>query len=446
MNLYNEKLFNQIINVHYSTDFSSIDRIYPPFFVWDENNKNQIEKYFKKMRRACSEFDLYIHFPYCQEKCAFCRHCSAVPSSEAKYDEYLDYLALEIEKYGKFFNKPQIGHIYFGGGTPTLFDLERVCELLKNNFSLLPGFQFNVESTFSFLDKEKIYNLKNLGVTRLVLGVQSFDQSVLRQVKRTQTREYFDQIFAFAREAGIATINAELMGGLPGQTYESFISDLQHLLDLECDSIHIYSYMQTLKTPLGKIGENKVDNNLKIKMINDGEALLEKNNYKFFGDDYSRQRVDRNLSISRVNRLGVGKLSLGLSAVGYLPAQNWQTLSYINTVDLQKYHNLLSNDLFPVEKYYSLDKDEAMRSLLISNLRMLDRQELSPKLINYLQRRYSKELGKIKEACPILDDSEKLVVRDWLVYSKYLYSRSVLKKCAKIIKRDYPDISDEITI
>jgi len=446
MNQYNEKFFNQIINVHYSTDYSSIDRIYPPFFVWEENKKNQIEKYFKKMRKACSEFDLYIHFPYCQEKCAFCWHCSSVPSSPELYDKYLDYLDKEITQYGKFFDKPRIGHVYFGGGTPTLFNLKLVCQSLKKNFSLQPDFQFNVESTFSFLDKEKINKLKNLGVTRLVLGVQSFDQAVLRQVKRTQTREYFDQVFNWARAAGIATINAELMGGLPGQTYESFMSDLQHLLDLDCDSVHIYSYMQTVKTPLGKTGANKVDNELKIKMINDGEALLEKNNYKFFGDDYSRQRADRNLSISRVNRLGVGKLSLGLSAVGYITAQNWQTLSYINSVDLQKYQDYLQKNLFPVEKYYFLDKDETMRSLLISNLRMLDRQELSPELINYLQHRYRQELEKIKEACPILDDSDKLVVRDWLVYSKYLYSRPVLKKCMKIIKRDYSDISDEITI
>lgn len=446
MNIYNENLFNQIINVHYSTDFSSIDRIYPPFFIWQVNNKNQVEKYFKKMRRVCQDFDLYIHFPYCQEKCAFCRHCSSVPANEEKYNEYLDYLEIEIIKYAKFFDKPKIGHIYFGGGTPTLFNLERVYKILQENFNLQVGYQFNIESTFSYLDQTKINNLKNLGVTRLVLGVQSFDQTVLKNVKRTQAKEYFSQVFVWAREAGISTINVELMGGLPGQTYDSFMSDLEYLISLDCDSIHIYSYMQTEKTPLGIAGNNRVDNDLKIKMITDGEALLEKNNYKFFGDDYSRVRQDRNLSISRIGRLGVGKLSLGVSAVGYIPASNWETLSYINTVNTNKYQTFLTQDLFPVEKFYFLDRDETMRSLLISNLRMLDRQELSPELTNYLYRRYCKELEKIKEACSVVDDKEKLLVRDWLVYSKYLYSKKVLKSCAKIIKQDYPDTPNSITI
>lgn len=438
------KLFNQIINVHYSTDFSSIDRIYPPFFVWDNNEKNKIEKFFRKMRKTCGEYDLYIHFPYCQEKCAFCRHCSSVPSNENKLVEYLIYLEKEITKYGDFFSRPRLGHIYFGGGTPTLLDLEKVMLMLREKFTILPNHQLNIESTFSYLDLDKIKKLKSLGITRLVLGAQSFDQSVLSQINRTQTKEYFKQVYDWAREVGIETINVELMGGLPGQTYESFISDLEYLINLKVDSIHIYSYMQTVKTPLGKSGENKVDNDLKIKMIEDGEKILEKSGYHYYGDDYSRQREGRNLSISRVNRLGVGKLALGLSAAGYIPSPKWQTLSYINTTDLVKYLELLDKNLFPVEKFYFLDKDESLRSLLISNLRMLDRKVLDKKIVNYLYRRFKKELGLIKKECEVIDDEDQFLVKDWLVNSKYLYSKKVLKKCVKIIARDFPEVSEEI--
>jgi len=440
----NKKLFNQIINVHYSTDFSSIDRIYPPFFVWDKNEKNLIEKYFKRMRRKCDEFDLYIHFPYCQEKCAFCRHCSSVASDQSRFDEYLIFLEKEIIKYGEYFSRPQIGHIYFGGGTPTLFNLEKVIHLLNENFTVLSGFQLNIESTFAYLDFDKIKKLKTLGITRLVLGVQSFDQVVLKKINRTQTREYFKQVYDWSREIGIETVNVELMGGLPGQTYESFMMDLNYLINLKVDSIHIYSYMQTPKTPLGKIGENKVDNELKIKMISDGEKLLAENDYHYYGDDYSRKRADRNLSISRVNRLGIGKLALGISASGYIPSKNWQVLSYINTIDLSKYKALLHENKFPVDKFYNSNKDEAMRSLLISNLRMLDRKNLDGKLVKYLYRKFRKEIALIKKECEVIDDDNQLLVKDWLVNSKYLYSKKILKKCMKIIERDFPNVSDEI--
>lgn len=331
------KFFTQIVNVHYSTDYSSIDRIYPPTFAWTKNKDEKVKKYFIKARKHDQVFDLYIHFPYCIEKCWFCRHCSWEKKNDDQLDDYLEYLKKEIDLYSDFFKKPKIGHIYFGGGTPTLFNLEKLKNFLEEKFLLLPEHQLNVESTFSWLDKNKIESLKRTGVNRLVLGVQSFDKQVLKQVNRTQTKEHFIEVVRLARAAGIKSLNAELMGGLPGQTYESFMADLNFLIESELDSIHIYSYMQTPKTVLGQRNEFRVDNELKIKMIKDGEALLEKKGYFYYGDDYARKSENRNASMGRLGRLGIGKLALGVSATGFTILKNWQTVSYLNTVDLFEY-------------------------------------------------------------------------------------------------------------
>ncbi|MDO8260293.1 MAG: hypothetical protein Q7T50_02200, partial [Candidatus Magasanikbacteria bacterium] len=96
------------------------------------------------------------------------------------------------------------------------------------------------------------------------------------------------------------------------------------------------------------------------------------------------------------------------------------------------------------EKFYFLDKDESLRSLLISNLRMLDRKSIDEKLSKYLINRFKKELALIKKECEVIDNDEQFLVKDWLVNSKYLYSKKVLKKCEKIIARDFPGASEEI--
>jgi oxygen-independent coproporphyrinogen-3 oxidase len=274
--------------------------------------------------------------------------------------------------------------------------------------------------------------------------VQSFDSNVLKKINRTQTKEYFERIYKLARGLEIETINVELMGGLPGQTYESFMSDLNYLINLDVDSIHIYSYMQTPQTPLGKIGHNKVDNDLKIKMIQDGEKLLEEHDYEYYGDDYSRKRKNRNLSISRINRLGVGKLALGVSAAGFIPSQNWQMLAYLNLTDLKAYFQELEKDNFPIDKFYFFKKDETFRALLINNLRMLDSQDVDERLIRYLKKKFKKELDLIKEKCEVLETTEKLIVKDWLFNSKYLYSPKILKKCQRKINEEFSHISDRI--
>lgn len=438
-----EKLdfFSKITNVHYSTDYSSIDRIYPPFFIWTENTRNKIKKYFKKMKKGYEEFDLYIHFPYCEEKCWFCRHCSCVVEDKTQFDDYLKYLDKEINLYSQLFKKPKIGHIYLGGGTPTLFNLEKVINKLREKFKLLPSHQLNVESTFSCLNEEKIKTLKEIGVERLVLGVQSFDRQVLEKINRTQDKKYFEEIYRITRRIGIKSINAELMGGLPGQSYKSFMSDLDYLIDLGLDSVHIYSYMQTPKTVLGKKGEFKVDNELKTRMIRDGEKLLEKAGYRYYGDDYSRKAEHRNQSIYRAGRIGVGKISLGVSAVGFVPSRKGTMIVYLNNYSIENYKNMLDKNKFPVMKYYYLNEEESWRAFIINHLRMLDLNLFDEDFEKILYSKFKEEFNDLLSVCRVDKKNNKLIVKDWLVNSKFFYSPKVLNQCKKIIEKKYNEQS-----
>jgi len=442
---YNSRtdFYQKIANVNYCTDYSGMDSMYPPIFVWKEDKENKVLNLLQQKRINLYQdfiFNLYIHFPYCEQKCLFCRQYSCVPKNKSEFNKYLISLFKEIRLYSNLFKKPKIGNIYFGSGTPTLFDLKRIIEAIKKNFIIISGYQFNVESTFNCLNYQKLKTLKNIGVNRLVLGVQSFDKKVIKIINREQNKRKFCDIFKKARQIRIRTINVELICGLPKQTLNSFIKDLQYIINLSPDSIHIYSYLQTSLTILGKRGYPDRNSNLKREMKEKGIILLEKNGYHFYGDDFAKKSIHRNASFSEDNPSNFGGvIAFGQSSVSRLSMIDGTSLKYINVFDLDKYENCLKNDKLPVKKYYLLDKKEKIRAHVIQSIkyRGLDLNNFSKKFKIDFLKEFSKELKILQDLNKVKIKNRKIRINEWVVFSKAFYSEKILTRCKKIISEKY---------
>lgn len=104
----------------------------------------------------------------------------------------------------------------------------------------------------------------------------------------------------------------------------------------------------------------------------------------------------------------------------------------------------MDKKIFPVAKYYFLDEDEVLRSLVINNLRFFDLSIVDDRLKQQLRHKFKKEFEKLRKTCKVKEGKQGLEVKDWLINSKIFYSKKVLKKCKKIISQDYPNISEEI--
>ncbi len=183
---------------------------------------------------------LYVHVPFCEAKCTYC-HFAIDPRrpDAARQERYTRALRTEMEAA----EPGRADTLYFGGGTPSLLSAERlgsIVELARRHFGLAPGAEITVEANPHDLDAEGYRALAALGVDRLSLGVQSFDDGVLRAMGRRHTAEDARRAVALARAAGFANLNLDLILGWPGETAERWRRGLAALLALEPDHLSLY--------------------------------------------------------------------------------------------------------------------------------------------------------------------------------------------------------------
>ncbi|WP_231705787.1 coproporphyrinogen-III oxidase family protein, partial [Effusibacillus lacus] len=163
---------------------------------------------------------LYIHIPFCASKCYYCDFNSYVSTGEVM-DRYLDALDIEMGILSREMNWEPLQTVFFGGGTPTMFDTrqsERMMNILHRHFRLAEEAEISVEANPGTVNAEKLQVLREGGVNRLSFGVQSFHDAILKKLGRLHDSLTVYHSYEKARQAGFSSINLDLMFGLPGQT------------------------------------------------------------------------------------------------------------------------------------------------------------------------------------------------------------------------------------
>lgn len=208
---------------------------------------------FSSCTPEMTEINLYIHIPFCMNKCTFCRSFSAGIQPGKTVEEYIDSLKKEIEIIMKTprFRNTAVRYIYFGGGTPTYLSARQFEDLigyLKRRLNVLPDANFTCETSPETLTgkagKDKMQVLVEGGVNRLSIGVQSFDDRILRVIGRKHSAKTAISAYKDACEAGFPNINIDLMFGLPLQTPEKWENDLEILTDLSPGYASVYRLRQ----------------------------------------------------------------------------------------------------------------------------------------------------------------------------------------------------------
>lgn len=185
---------------------------------------------------------IYIHIPFCAQKCAYCDFLSFPGRHEEKKRRYLAALEQEIRHRvcGRW---SQANTIFIGGGTPTTLTSEELAHLLKvlaDCVDLSHVEEFTVEANPGTVDAEKLAVLKHGGVNRLSFGVQSFDEQLLKMVGRVHTADEAADAVRLARQTGFENINLDLMYGLPGQTFTQWKATLDRALELAPEHLSLY--------------------------------------------------------------------------------------------------------------------------------------------------------------------------------------------------------------
>jgi hypothetical protein len=189
---------------------------------------------------------LYVHVPFCTVACTFCYCAKTDRFSRDMVSRYTDNLLAEAATFAPLFVGQRFTSVYFGGGTPSLLPAPAMRALfgaLYEHFDVPPGTQVIYEGNPDSLDERKIQTMAEVGrVNRLTIGLQTLDDEVQRLVRRQNKPEQVEAAVRAARAANIAHVNIDLMTGLPGQTEESFARDLDFVVALSPDSVHVNAF------------------------------------------------------------------------------------------------------------------------------------------------------------------------------------------------------------
>lgn len=213
-----------------------------------------------------ASISIYIHVPFCKHKCIYCDFYSII--TEESIGRYVNVVCKEISFYSKQY-KDEVESIFFGGGTPSLLDVKQIDSILthlRKNFKFADNIEITLEANPGTVDLKKLIELKNIGINRISIGVQSFDEVELKFLTRIHDKDTAINTILNAEKAGYNNINLDLIFNLPKQTIEIWKKNLNIAVQLPITHISAYSLILEHGTILNK-------------MVLDGKISLQDEDY-----------------------------------------------------------------------------------------------------------------------------------------------------------------------
>ena len=214
---------------------------------------------------------IYIHIPFCKQACHYCDfHFSTNTSRQA---ELLQAIGNELLIQKNYLGDEKINTLYFGGGTPSILstdEVNNIFDIIFGNFDVAASAEITLEANPDDLVSEKLVAFKKIGINRLSIGIQSFDDAVLRFLNRAHDSRLATSSFQEARDVGFENISIDLMYALPGQDLTDWKKNIDRALSLGPNHISAYSLTIEEKTVFGKWAADK-----KIKVRSDDASAQE---------------------------------------------------------------------------------------------------------------------------------------------------------------------------
>jgi oxygen-independent coproporphyrinogen-3 oxidase len=301
---------------------------YPPFSVWTPEAVNREARPALDREPGDVPLGLYLHIPFCRKRCHFCYFRVYTDKNAADVAGYLDALAREWELYNEhraIAGRP-LNFVYFGGGTPSYLSVRQL-ETLVRRLDAVSSWRSAEEITFECepgtLTEAKLSAIRALGITRLSLGVENFDDEILERNGRAHRSPEIDRAFAFARSLGFPQINIDLIAGMLGETDENWTACVRKTVDLAPDSVTIYQMELPFNTTISR---NLLTGRQDPQRRWVGEAFeaLEAAGYTI-GSAYTAVR-NRSATFLYRDRLwqGADMVGLGVSSFGHINGVHMQ--------------------------------------------------------------------------------------------------------------------------
>lgn len=383
---------------------------YPPFSCWTPDEIPKLEAALDRPVAVTEPLSLYLHVPFCRQRCHYCYFRVYPRRSEEDVDLYIDKVLEEVALYRE---RAAIGErllrtIYFGGGSPSYPSEGQIDRLLtglqaRTNWSGVE--EFTVECEPGTVSPAKLKLLKDAGVTRLSLGFQTLNNDILRHSGRDVSVQDCLEAYEQARAAGFNQINIDLLAGLPGERTTTWRRTMDQVLELVPDCVTIYQLELTHNSALHhsmQAGRNVplADWPTKHAWVADAFETLEHVGYTVASGYMAVRDPKRWRFVYTVDHFWRGEdlLALGETSFGHIQGTHYQ-----NAHTFERYIGLLDEHQLPWRRAYELSAEEKLRREVILHLKTgaLDAA--------YFRRKFGEEITR-----HFADEFKELVHREWM--------------------------------
>ena len=348
---------------------------------------------------------IYIHIPFCKQKCKYCDFVS-FPCIEDKYESYFECMLEEInDKADELKNisacEFEIDTIYIGGGTPSIVPVEyigKVISNLYNKFIISKNAEITIEVNPGTVDEEKLKRYFDLGINRLSIGLQSTNNELLKMLGRIHSYEDFKNMYKMARNIGFRNINVDLMIGLPKQTMEDVEDSIKNILKISPEHISVYSLIVEENTKMYDLIEKNIlklpDEELERRMYWKVKETLKENGYTHYEiSNYAKNNYESKHNLNCWNQHDY--LGFGLAAHSYFDG-----IRYSNIDNLKQYIQNYKNGeaIYNIIFHENQSKEQMMREFMLLGLRKVEGVKISDfkeKFVDNLLYVFRKELNKL---------------------------------------------------
>jgi len=399
---------------------------YPPFSFWSEGENDQVAEAYEQPSKEGVPLGLYHHIPFCRKRCHFCYFRVYTDKNADQIKHYLDSTVKELEMMARKplieGRKPQF--IYFGGGTPSYLSAKQLGELTDRMKAILPwdaAEEVAFEAEPGTLNPGKLAAIKDVGVTRLSLGIENFDDHILEINGRAHRSKEVERAYERARAENFDQINIDLISGMIEETEENWQRNIEKTIELDPDSVTIYQmeipYNTTIYKEMkdsGKLIAPVADWETKRRWVKEAFAALESAGYSIKSGYTAVKNPEKTKFIYRDSLWGGADL-LGLGVASFSHAAG---VHYQNLTEIDDYTKAIEAGRMPTKRSFRTTEEQRMIREFILQMKLgkVEAGHFSEKFGVDVLSRWSEQLGELTEEGLLkVADGEIVLERDGLL-------------------------------
>ncbi|MBN1441068.1 MAG: coproporphyrinogen III oxidase family protein [Planctomycetes bacterium] len=353
---------------------------YPPFSFWTPERRSEVLEALDRSPAPETPLGIYVHIPFCRRRCHFC-YFRVYTGRDARKDRIARYVDAAVRELEIYAGKPLIEgrsprYVYFGGGTPSFLPPKELERLFGSMQRIIPWDgveEVTFECEPGTLDEEKLRALRKLGITRLSLGIESFDDDILRTNGRAHLSGEIHRAYGYARSIGFDQINIDLIAGMLNETEESWLASVRKAIEIEPDCVTIYQMEIPFNTVIyqgmkerGEIIAPVADWPTKRAWTRQAFADLEAAGYTVTSA-YTAVRDPERYQFLYRDYLwrGADMISLGVASFGHFGGTHYQ-----NEKDFEPYAARVAAGELPIHRALTMTEEEKLVRELILQLKL----------------------------------------------------------------------------